>query len=708
MRRAGATFALPDIGWLDFETRSTVDIKAAGAFHYATKADAILCGYAIGEGDPVTVTGPLAMDPVLWDDMPDDFRAHHARVVAGEAIWAAWNAGFDKAIWNYSTDFPELSPYDIIDVMAQATAAGLPPDLAMASRMAGGSHTKVEGGKALIRLFCTPEGLRGVCGTPQSHPEEWAQFLTYLRGDITSMRDVFKITRQLPIEEWREYWAMERVNERGVYVDERMVAHAASLAAEDSVRSRQELSQITAGAVNSVDEIAKLTKWLLDRLPPEGRAILLEREEETDQDGVITRPAKFALTRGQVQRLIVLMKARYPGLHKVIRALEIRLYGGSKTPAKFAKIQSSHVDGILYGQYVFNGAGQTGRASSRGVQIHNLARDTLPYEHDAIEGLLRGVNYGVFSTLGDDSPVSRKLSLLIRPAFIPGGDRVFVWSDWSQIEARILPWLAGDQNRLDIFRAVDRDKSVPDIYTRTAAAISHITIQEVTKPIRQRGKVAELALGFGGGVGALHAMGAGYGLHLDDTEAKTIVTRWREANPWCVAFWARLMEAVESALTNPGKFFSAGRVAYRYEANYLGGSLICVLPSLRVLTYRAIRYDRVEELDEDDQPTGQFSTKLRFSRGYGRVNLWHGMFCENIVQAVAADCLRGTLVRLEEEGFYTRLHTHDEVVVECNESNAKYIARRLREVMQRGFDWSDGLPLMSEETISPYYTKQES
>jgi DNA polymerase len=168
------------------------------------------------------------------------------------------------------------------------------------------------------------------------------------------------------------------------------------------------------------------------------------------------------------------------------------------------------------------------------------------------------------------------------------------------------------------------------------------------------------------------------------------------------------MEAVESALTNPGKFFSAGRVAYRYEANYLGGSLICVLPSLRVLTYRAIRYDRVEELDEDDQPTGQFSTKLRFSRGYGRVNLWHGMFCENIVQAVAADCLRGTLVRLEEEGFYTRLHTHDEVVVECNESNAKYIARRLREVMQRGFDWSDGLPLMSEETISPYYTKQES
>ena len=700
MRNTGATFNINNIGFLDFETYSDCDIKA-GTYRYATDPSTrvLLAGYAIGDDEPTPCS---ATD---WLDMPADFHRHHARVIRGEAVWAAWNAGFDKAIWNYATDYPELEHRHIIDVMAQAVAAGLPADLSMASRMAGGEHTKVAGGKALIGLFCTLKGHKGVCGTPASHPEEWALFRAYLRGDITSMRDVFQITRQLPRQDWQEYWAMERVNERGVYVDEKMVAHAARLAGEDSLRSRQELAQLTAGAVHSVDEIAKITRWLLERLPPEGRTILLVREQEIDDDGAITRPAKFALTRGQVQRLLVMMKAKYPGLHKVIRVLEIRLYGGSKTPAKFNKIQSSQVDGILYGQYVFNGAGQTGRASSRGVQIHNLARDTLKYEHEAVEALLASVNYEQFSRLGDDSPVSRKLSLLIRPAFIPGGTRMFVWSDWSQIEARVLPWLAGDESRLDIFRAVDADKSVPDIYTRSAAAISHLPIDQVTKAIRQRGKVAELALGFGGGVGALHAMGAGYGLHLDDDEAKTIVTRWREANPWCVRFWSRLAQAVEDAMTQPGQFFSAGRVAYRYEPNYLGGSLLCVLPSLRVLTYRAIRYDRVEELDDDDQPTGQFSTKLRFARGYGRVNLWHGMFCENIVQAVAADCLRGTLVRLEQEGFYTRLHTHDEVVIECAAENAEHYAVRLREVMQRGFDWSRGLPLMSAETVSPYYTK---
>ena len=640
--------------------------------------------------------------------MPADFHRHHARVLRGEAVWAAWNAGFDKAIWNYATDYPELPPEGIIDVMAQAVAAGLPPDLSMAAKMAGGEHRKLASGKALIALFCTPKGYKGVCGRPETHPKEWLEFAQYLMGDIDAMRDVFKRTRQLPIEEWREYWAMECVNERGVYVDEKMASHAALLAEEDRIRSRRDLASLSNGAVTTVDQVARLTTWLLEHLPPEGREILRKREEEVDEDGVVTRPAKFALTRAQVQRLIVLMKAKYPGLHKVTRALEIRLYGGSKTPAKFTRMQAQAVDGILYGQYVFNGAAQTGRASSKGVQIHNLARDTLPYEHDAIEALLSGANYEQFARLGDDSPVSRKLSLLIRPAFIPGGDRMFVWSDWSQIEARVLPWLARDESRLDIFRAVDADKSVPDIYTRTASVLSHLPIEQITKPLRQRGKVAELALGFGGGVGALHAMGAGYGLHLEDDEAKETVRRWREANPWCVNFWSDITDAVESALELSGVPFIAGRLIYIYLAHYLGGSLLCVLPSGRCLTYRDIRRERVEELDDDDKPTGKTSIKLRFSRGYGRVNLWHGMFCENAVQAVAADCLRGTLVRLEERAFYTRLHTHDEIVIECAAENAGQYAGWLREEMQRGFDWSDGLPLMSAETVSPYYTKVEA
>jgi DNA polymerase len=307
--------------------------------------------------------------------------------------------------------------------------------------------------------------------------------------------------------------------------------------------------------------------------------------------------------------------------------------------------------------------------------------------------------------------VARQLSLLIRPAFVPScPENVFVWSDWSQIEARVLPWLVGDDPgalaRLAVFRAVDNDKSVPDLYTRTAAALSRVPVERVDKPMRQRGKVAELALGFGGSTGALQAMAAGYGLHLEDADALQTVTRWREANPWCVAFWQALGDAADAAmrLRRPQR---AGRVVYSFAPDYLGGSLFCELPSGRLLTYRALRYERVEEKDDDGRATGRRRRQLRFSRGHGRVKLWHGMLCENIVQAVAADVLRGTLRRLVDAGHCVRLHTHDEVLVECARGDAAAVEHDLRHTMRLGFDWSRGLPLMSEETRGYYYTKHE-
>jgi DNA polymerase len=307
-------------------------------------------------------------------------------------------------------------------------------------------------------------------------------------------------------------------------------------------------------------------------------------------------------------------------------------------------------------------------------------------------------------------PVARQLSLLIRPAFVPAGDRVFVWSDWSQIEARVLPWLVGDDPgalaRLQVFRDVDADPTVPDLYTRTAAVLSHLPIEQVTKPVRQRGKVAELALGFGGGVGALQSMAAGYGLHLEDAEARQTVEDWRAANPWCVDFWSALEDAVERAMRLPGLEQPVGRLKYCFARDYLGGSLLCELPSGRFLTYRNLHYEPVEEKDDDGQ-TLRTVRQLRFSRGHGRVKLWRGMLCENVVQAVAADVLRGTLRRLEEAGHSVRLHTHDEVLLETPAHHAAETERLLRATMQRGFDWSEGLPLMSEETLGYYYSKHE-
>jgi DNA polymerase len=266
-----------------------------------------------------------------------------------------------------------------------------------------------------------------------------------------------------------------------------------------------------------------------------------------------------------------------------------------------------------------------------------------------------------------------------------------------------------------VFREVDADPSKPDLYTRTAAQLSHVEVAAVTKPMRQRGKVAELALGYGGGLGALQSMGAGYGLRVDAKEGREIVAKWRAANSWCVAFWGSysqdescgLWGAAHRALKHPGQEFSAGRVSYVFMKDQFDGALFCKLPSGRCLTYRGARYERMPVLDDDDNVVG-YENVLRFMRGYGRVKLWPGMLCENCVQAVAADYLRGTLRRLEFFGAPVRLHTHDEVLLEVPAPKAEQMRALLRKIMLRPFPWSDGLPLMSEETVASYYTKQET
>jgi DNA polymerase len=699
-RADGPTFAPENIGWIDFETKSETTISA-GTTRYATEADAIVLAFAIGEG-PVQL---VAAAPLELEDMPTNFLKHARRVQKGEAIWAAWNAGFDRAIWNYATlGFPEMKPHHIIDVMAQATASGLPPDLKQAA-IQSGSTCKVEDGKKLINLFCVP----GATATPQSHPDEWELFLDYAAGDVEAMRSVFLGTRQLPLAEWQEYWAMEAINDRGIAIDLPMVEAAAALAAEDAIRSNRELARLTAGQVTTVNQVAKMTEWLLARLPEEGQKIITEVEEELDENGTETVEAKYQLSRKRVERLIAFCSVRTDSA-EAVRVLQIRLYGGSKIPAKFKKMLQQQVDGRLYGQYVFNGAAQTGRASSKGVQIHNLARDTLPYEIEALDSLTRGDDWRQFAAIGDDSPVARKLSLLIRPSFVPTvNSNVFVWSDWSQIEARVLPWLCdhlpGAAARLGTFRAVDADPDVPDLYTRTAADLAGISVDKVTKLQRQSGKVAELALGFCGGKGALQAMAANYGLFFDDGAAQAIVDRWRKVNAWAVDYSQALWQAALRAQKLPHTLIPAGRVAFYFHPDYLGGSLLCRLPSGRLLTYRKLRWEMVEEKNAEGLVI-KSSRELTYARGYGRAKLWPGIFVENVTQAVAADVLRGTLVRLDN--FLTvRLHTHDEVLVEAEAGLAEEVSRTLRFLMQLGFDWSEGLPLMSEETVAYYYSKNE-
>jgi DNA polymerase len=730
-------FSVDDLTWVDFESASALNLKASGTLRYAVDAStrALVLAYAIGDAPARTWHADGAI--LDWANAPDDLRD----AVAGGAILAAWNASFDSAIWNYATvGFPFMEPERVVDVMVQAGVSNLPTDLQSASRYLGGGG-KQKDGKKLIQLFCI-EG-----ASPHDHPEEWQRFLSYAHRDVTSMRDVYCRTRPLPNEEWNQYWAFERVNRRGVTLDMPFVLRAAALAAEDAVAINRRLVELTDEAASTVGQAQRIAAWLHDQLPDAAMREVLtvggladedddvceDSDDDDDDDEQEAEPA-LSLKRERVERLIAMLEVKRAngGLcnseaiaHEVAT---LRLFGAGAAPKKFARLAAQQVDGVLRGQYVFAGAGQTGRMTSRGAQIQNLTRDVLGEDGAAeaplVDMIADGCSHADLVTAASvDMPVARKLALLVRPALVAAPGKVLVWSDWSAIEARVTPWLANspDAERvLDIFRANDADPSRPDIYTIAAADILHRPPGAITKPERQIGKVATLALAFLGSVGALKAMALSYRIHLDDMEARRIVDAWRGANPWAMEFggahrddgesyglWGAAMQAWEM----PGQLTTAGRIAFVYRDDYLGGSLFMGLPSGRWLTYPRPRWREVDVL-KDGKPTGERRTELSFARAHGRAKLWRGTLAENATQGTAADGLRLTVTRIETNPALAwmpiRMTTHDEIVVECDEDRADEAKAILRREMLTALDWAVGLPLQSEESACAWYTKSKA
>jgi DNA polymerase len=712
-------FAANEIVWFDYETAAQRDLKADGTFAYALDpaTRAIVLAYAVGDGP---VHAWHADGAILdWDDAPHDLRAAFDR----GATFAAWNASFDSAVWNYSTlGFPFLAPERVIDPMTQASVSNLPADLEGASRALGGAG-KLKAGRKLVKKFCI-EG-----AAPADHPDEWQEFLCYAGQDVVAMRDVYRKTRPLPLIEWQEFWAFECINRRGVCLDMPYVRRAAALAAEDGLHIGRRLSELTDGQVTRVTLVKPLAAWLHDQLPDAAmREILVcgvpvDDNEDDDEDEV---PEKLSLRRDRVARVMAMLEAKRGngGLSNneaiALEAATLRLYGAGASPRKFACLARQQVDGVLRGQYRFAGAGQTGRMSSKGAQIQNLTRDVLGEdgadEAALVDMIADGCDYqALVAARPVDVPAARKLALLVRPALIAGPGKTFVWSDWSAIEARVTPWLAaspGADKVLDIFRTNDADPSRPDIYTLAAADILNKSPELITRAERAIGKVATLALGFGGSVGALQAMALNYRIHLDDAKAREIVRAWREANWWAGEFWDAIWDAALTAWELPGHITTAGRLAFTYREDYLGGSLFMALPSGRLLTYPRPRWREVDRLDQNGRPTGEKRTQLSFRRAHGRAKLWAGTFCENAVQGAAADLLRATVTRIETDPALAfmpiRMTTHDEVVVEVDVARADEAKAILRREMLTLPAWAAGLPLQSEESVGAYYTKAKA
>lgn len=382
---------IENICFFDTETRALPgagangNLKTAGTYRYAQNSQVIISTWAIGSGVLFerSLDRGFEGDWLCWDEMPRELHEFHKRAEQREAWYAAFNTGFDKAVWNAGTyDFPVLAPDMVIDIMAQATASNLPPNLEGCSRVVTG-RGKQDDGKELIKQFTPEDG-----DTPQSHPADWKRFKSYAVRDTGEARDVWKATRPLSWEEWEDYWVSETINERGVALDLPFIEKAAALADIAGDALDADLTRWTNGQVTKVTQVARLADWIYNRLG-DGTVtnIMCKRwDEDPDSESGDLKVGKLSLDRGRIEALVAYLATRDNIPDDIVNALVARQYGGSTSPYKFQKMAAGHVGGRLQGQYVFSGAPQTGRYSSKGVQVHNLTRSHLGNaENEAIE-----------------------------------------------------------------------------------------------------------------------------------------------------------------------------------------------------------------------------------------------------------------------------------------------------------------------------------
>ena len=626
--------------YIDFETRSTCDLRAKGVYNYAQDASTdVLCMSYVFDDEDVVTWVPSEPFPERVRNYTGQIRAH--------------NAAFERLIFWYvlQIDF-KLEQFYCTATQARANCA--PGSLEDVGRFAGASMKKDHRGAQLIRLMCVPPF--------KDSPELRQEMIQYCEQDVRAMRAISKGMRDLSAEELDDYHVNERINDRGVLVDVPLCQAAVKFASDELIEIEEIVKEVTGGAITSVRS-PRMREWVLERVSDEAKKLM-------EKDG------KYSIDK-TVRLNLLNCEGIPPDVQEVIQCAD-DLWASSV--AKFNRLSclADEEDQRVRGAFVFAGGSATGRASSYGAQVHNFTRKCADEPEAVRQAMVRG--HAIVPRYG--KRVTDVLKGMLRPALIPAKGKHFVVADWAAIEARVNPWLSGrGDNKLELFRTGE------DVYKVNAAATFNVRVADVTKDQRQIGKVQELACGFAGGVGAFAAMGRAYGISLPEPVAKRMVDGWRRANPWSVPYWSALEESYTRAMRNKGREFKAGRITYLYD----GLHLWYALPSGRILCYP---YAKLE-------PEGVSYAKAAWkpaqdAKEWPRARLWKGLACENVTQAVANDLLRHSLRQLDD----VVLHVHDEIVVETSDPDAE---ENLKRVMCTAPAWADGLPLAAEvETMKRY------
>lgn len=647
--------------YIDIETFSSNDIKL-GVHKYVDALDfeILLFAYAFN-GDPVEV-----IDLKAGEKIPDHVIS---AMTDRDVLKTAFNANFE--ITCLRKIFPELiveNQWECDSVLSLYN--GLPLGLDAVGKALGLPQDKQKDarGKKLIQFFCKPcEATKKNGGRtrnlPEHAPGEWEVFKEYNAQDVVTERAIREAAWiQITPTEYH-LWLVDRaINDRGVYIDMELVESAIKASGEYSDKLMEKAKEIT--GLDNPNSVAQLKDWLKINGHP---VASLDKESIA---GLMSD-----------ERL-------HPTIKKV---LNIRQMLGKTSIKKYMAMKDSICqDGRAHDLFQFYGASRTGRWAGRNIQLQNLPRNYLSDLDEARSDVKAGDTEWL-EMMYDNVP--DLLSQLIRTAIIPQPGNKFIVADFSAIEARVIAWVAGEKWRMDAFR------DGKDIYCESASQMFGVPVEKhgVNGELRQRGKVAELALGYGGGVAAMKAMG-GDKLNMDDEELQQIVTKWRKASPSIPELWRKIETGAMRVIKYGGKYFvnrAKNIVFISHEKD-----LILSLPSGRCLVYRnaGIGKNRFGNESISYEGINQTTRKVEKLETYG------GKLTENLIQAIARDCLGEAMLTLEKNGYAIVAHIHDEVVCEVPD-NGKFSLDKAIELMTRGSEWSKGLLLNAAGFESYYYMK---
>lgn len=665
---------------IDLETYSAVSIGAAGSYRYILDPsfEILLFAYSL-DGMPVEVIDVASGQVIpLWlkNALKNPLYIKHA-----------YNAAFEW--FALSKYLGQLPPDQWRDTMLHALYCGYPASLDAAGKAMGlpEDKKKLATGKALIRYFCVPCKPSNANGNrtrnlPRHDPAKWTLFKEYNGQDVVTEMEIDRRLSAFPVPAFvQKQWETDLLmNARGVAADMDMVSGALVIGATVKSQLMGEARQLS--GLDNPNSIKQLARWLTDA---------------TDSDAEITSVTK--------ETVATMLKQPQPA--NVQRMLEIRQELGKTSTKKYDALETCIADdGRVRGLLQFYGANRTGRWAGRLVQVQNLPR-TYTHPLPPARQLVKDRNIdGLRLMYGS---INDTLSQLIRTAFVATPGNVLIDADFSAIEARVISWLAGQEWRLEVFRTHGK------IYEASASQMFHVPIEKIKKgnpeyALRQRGKVAELALGYQGGVSAMRRMDTGHNLDdLSDDEVKGIVDRWRETNSMIRDLWNIVDSAAVTVITNGGAQTIRSEttdavITLACELDVITGTryMTILLPSGRKLYYPSPEIG----VNRWGNPSVSYMGQNQTTKRWERVETYGGKLVENIVQAIARDCLAIAIENLEAQGLHVVFHIHDEVVIDTPAwADEDTMLDTVTKIMTKPIPWAQMLPLNADGWVDKFFKK---